>query len=398
MREYHGLGTVTIPNVPALKGHFDLMFQSNGKAELSFIPEDQVQGLALTKMPDESGTFSGTSTNPICEIKIEKLFLTNVNADIKVDKPLALDLSFHIFSPIEITYIPIKMDDSVLFTRGLSNLLFSGTEIVQRGASTRVFGKTTWQITEKNVTLIQLPDYEEITKHLTSEKDVAVTCELKIESKLKEYAAFSEMAENLQNLFSLASANYVTTIYEDVFLGDQLCKSTLFPLKTYLFSNRPSLIDNTIHGNHEFKDFIIIAYPNYVNLKTNLGLTYFIEFFTTSKMYSPLEVEFILATTAFECLESYFKRWQSLGDEKGLKAKLTRMFSHFVFVASASELESYRVCRNSLTHEGKFPDDKDKFLSTMELRNLIDRFILTIMGYRNKAYYNYIKRDKDIVP
>lgn len=126
----------------------------------------------------------------------------------------------------------------------------------------------------------------------------------------------------MQSLFSLASANYITPIYEDVYFNGQLSASTLFPLKTYLFSDRPSLIDSTILGNHEFKDFVDTTYQNYLTLRDNMGLPYFIEFFTTSKMYSPFEVEYILSTIAFECLESYFRNWQRLQSIEGLKGKL----------------------------------------------------------------------------
>lgn len=74
------------------------------------------------------------------------------------------------------------------------------------------------------------------------------------------------------------------------------------------------------------------------------------------------------------------------------------MCDHFALAVTPTELESYRVCRNSLTHEGRFPATSDKIMSTMELRNLMDRFVLTILGYRGKPYYNVIKRDKDLMP
>jgi hypothetical protein len=244
-----------------------------------------------------------------------------------------------------------------------------------------------------------LPNYDGVTKHLIEFKDVGVTCELKINGTNKEIPTFSQICENLQNLFSLTSANYITCLYEDIYLNGQLSATALFPLKTYTFSNRPSLIDNTIHGNNEFKDFIDTTYQNYVTLRDDLGLPYFIEFFTTSKMYSPLEVEYLLSTTAFECLEGYFRNSRSLhATPGGLRGKIKRMCNAFAFAITTSELNSYRDCRNSIVHEGKFPATVDKFLATMELRNLMDRFILTILGYRNKPYYNVIKGNKDSVP
>lgn len=384
--------------MPVIKGTFTLEFQDNGKSKLTFIPEDQKEGIKFTNMPVNSGNFSGLSSNPYFEIKIDKIYLTNVHFGAEVGKPLGLKLMFDIFSSIRIEYIPMKPDDRVEFRRGLTNLLFVGTETVQQGL-TRVYGRTTWQLAGKAVILEQLSNYEDITKHLTEFKDVGVTCELKTDGTYNELSSINEIAENLQNLFSLAAANYITTLYEDVYINGQLSASILFPLKTYIFSNRPSLIDTSIFGNREFKDFIDTTYQNYVTLRVSLGLPYFTEFYTTSKMYSPLEVEYILATTAFECLESYFRGWQGLPEASGgLKGKITRMCNHFGFTATDAELEPYRLCRNSLTHEGKFPAGSDSIASIMELRNLIDRFVLTILGYRNKPYYNVVKRAKDMAP
>ncbi len=212
-----------------------------------------------------------------------------------------------------------------------------------------------------------------------------------------ESSAFHEVSENLQNLLSLASGNYNTALYEDVYLNGQLSATTLFPLKTYLFSDRQSLIDNRF-GN-ELKDFVETTYPNYVILKGDLGLPYFLEFFITSKMYSPLEVEYILSATAFECLEDYFRNWQHLPEiRNNLKAKIRRMCAHFGFSVTEAELEPYRLCRNNLSHAGKFPSGSNNLAATMQLRNLIDRFVLTILGYRNRPYFNAISGNRENVP
>jgi hypothetical protein len=277
-------------------------------------------------------------------------------------------------------------------------LLFWGTEIIQQGTY-KVRGKTTWQLNGRDISLEQVSDHEKVSKHLSEFKDVAVTCELKCNGAFREATAITELFEDLQNLFSLASANFVTTMYEDRYFNGVLSATLLFPLKTYSFSTRPSLIDLSIHGTRDFKDFIEITFPNYINYKNNLGLSYFIEFFTTSKMYSPLEVEYILSTTAFECLESYFTNWQGLLEiRNNLKAKITRMCGHFGFTVTDSILEPYRDCRNTLSHTGKFPTGSDNINLLMTLRNLMDRFVLTILGYRNKPYFNAITRNKEMVP
>jgi hypothetical protein len=130
-----------------------------------------------------------------------------------------------------------------------------------------------------------------------------------------------------------------------------------------------------------------------------MGLPYFVEFFITSKIYQPGEVKYLLSTTAFECLENYFTDWTGLPKIlSNLKQKMERMFQHFGFAASSAEIVSYRLSRNSITHSGKFPAVTDGFLATMELRNLMDRFILSILGFKGKPYYNVVKRQKEPLP
>ena len=380
----------------AIRGNFTLHYEESGKYSMNLVPDDQILALQYANLPLVMGRFTGNSTNPVFEIEIEALYLNHISMGSRREGSLNLEFSFQIFSPIRVSYIPNDPVDVVEFKRGIANLLFWGTEVVQRD-NHRVLAKITWHLAGNDVVLEQLPSYETISHHLAEYKDVAVTCELKMVGNYNQLAAFDQTAENLQTLLSLASANFITAIYEDIYFNGQISVSTLFPLKTYLFSDRQSLIDNRI-GN-ELKDFVNTTYQSYVNLKDNLGLPYFIEFFTTSKMYSPLEVEYILSATAFECLEDYFRRWQHLREIKlDLKGKIARMCSYFGFTVTDSVLEPYRVSRNSLSHTGKFPAGSNNVALTMTLRNLIDRFILIILGYRNKRYYNALIGDWDTVP
>ena len=362
---------------------------------MAIVPDDANAAMKYQKLPFIFGKFFGVSAKPSYEVEIETIYLSRFKLNSGAGKP-PIALSFQIFSPIKVSVSPMQSTDNVEFRRGISNLQFWGIQMVQRG-SHMTLSSISWQLDGKNTTLEQLPSYTDILEHLKEFKDVAVTSELRMKENYSQLAVFREIADNLQNLFSLASANYNTAIYEDIYLGGQLSASMLFPLKTYIYSDRPQLIDCSI--GQELKDFIDTTYRPYVTYKKNLGLSYFIEFLTTSKMYSPLEVEYVLQTTAFECLENYFKNWRRLPEIKNdLKKKIVRMFDYFGFAITPKELEDYRLCRNSVSHEGKFPIGYSGAMSTMQLRNIIDQFILTILNYINKPYYNSATRSKDIVP
>jgi len=388
MREYKGTGTLSFPGIPITKGTFKLVFEDSGEAKLSMIPNTYVAQLMM--LSHISGKFSGNSSNPQCNIKINTIYLSKVTMGTK-----GYRIKAEIFHPVKIIFKQLK-NEEIEVHRGLSNFIVYGTDTIQHGKR-RIRGKTKCILDGKDVQLIQLPDFKKTIAHLKKFKDVRTTCELRLEGKYDEIDSVRNMCENIQYLCSLASGNFVTVMYEDIYSDDKLCETTLFPLKTYPFSNNIPLIDTSLLGSNEFKTFLETTYLDYLKFKSVLGLTYIIEFFTTSKIFSPLEAKYLLATTAFECLESYFRRWRRLNEFRSLKRKMSRMFTFFGFNFTNPELESYRKNRNSIIHEGRFPSSTNGFVAAMELRNLIERFLLFLIGYRNKPYYNVINQKKELL-
>jgi len=388
MREYTGTGTLQFPNIPIAKGTFKLVFEDSGKTSLFFTPTNA--GSQLMTLPRNSGKFIGTSSNPQCNIEISTVYLSNVTIDTR-----GYRIEAKIFHPVKIIYQQLT-NEKVKLCRGLSNLIVYGTENIQYGKSW-IRGKTKCILDTREVQFIQLPDFKKIIDHLKDTKGVRTTCELRLKGKYGEVNVLRNICENVQNLSSLASGNYVTAMYEEIYMGENLCEATLLPLKTYPFSNSIPLIDTSLHGGDEFKTFLETTYSDYIRLNNVLGLSYVIEFFTSSKIYSPIEVKFLLATTAFECLENYFRRWRCLNDLTSLKRKMSRMFNHFGFNFTNTELDSYRNNRNSIIHEGKFPSSTSGLAATMELLNLIERFILHILGYTNNPYYNVVNQQKELL-
>jgi hypothetical protein len=303
-------------------------------------------------------------------------------------------LTFEIFHPVRIIYQDIKEDDDIEVVQGLSNFLFDGLEGTQRGQEwTR--DTLRCMLDGKEVRLVQLPDFKQIEEYLKEFRNVRTTCELKIVGKYKEIILLREISRNTQFLCSLGSGNYVTEMYEDIFKGNVLVETQLYPLKTYPFSISEPLIDTSLRGINEFKEYLEGTYNEYVKLKAPLGLSYVIEFFITSKLYSPMEVEFLLTTTTLECLESYFADWKRYGPERiSMKKKTRRILDEFGVTHSSIELE-FDYIRNFIVHEGRFPPYCDRYKALLCLRNLVDRLFLGILGYRGKPYYNIVKRNKD---
>lgn len=284
MREYIGKGKLIFPDIPEVEGDFKINFNDNGNTTLEFGTTFE-KGHKLSELPWTIGKFQGLSTSPVCQIEINQLYI--LGAEIGGGSLFPLLLKSKISYPVKIIYRQLS-SEKVEVRRDLTNFIFSGIEMVQQ-RDRLVRALTTCKINGTEVYFIRLPDFEQIKNHLIESKDVRVTCELKLQGYYKNLSILREICDNLQNLCSLSSGNFVTPLYENIYNAEQICETTLFPLKTYPFSNSPSLIDNSFVGNKDFKDFIETTYQKYTNLKDKLGLSYFIEFFTTSKMYSPLK-------------------------------------------------------------------------------------------------------------
>jgi len=388
MREYKGKGALHFPWVPIIEGTFKLTFKDNGKTSLEFIPEGTTF-FNLLSLPSDAGRFTGKANDSKYTIFIDKVYIRR--ATIGEGDPR---LTFEIFHPIRITYQNLQEDDEIEMVQGLSNFLFDGKEATQRGQQW-IRDTLRCVLNGKEVRLVQLPDFKQIEEHLKEFRDVRTTCELKVIGKYKEISSLRELSRNTQYLCSLASGNYVTKMYEDIFKEKILLETNLFPLKTYPFSNIEPLIDTSLRGINEFKEYLEGTYLQYVKLKDPLGLPYTIEFFVTSKLYPPMEVEFLLTTTTLECLESYFADWKKIGPEKiSMKKKTRRILDEFKVPHSSSELE-FDYIRNFIVHEGRFPPYCERHNALMGLRNLVDRLFLGILEYRGKPYYNIVKQKKD---
>ena len=119
-------------------------------------------------------------------MQIDRMYLNQITID------SGLRFTFQIFSPIKITLCLPSPQDTVVFKRGITNLLFWGTETVHR-ADHWVRSRISWQLAGKGIALEQLENYEVIGRHLHEYKDVAVNCELKMSGLFDESSAFHEV-------------------------------------------------------------------------------------------------------------------------------------------------------------------------------------------------------------
>lgn len=396
MMKYTGTGTFSFPGFPNISGNFTLIFENDSKAILQLVTNN-INAMRIINLGVTVGSFIGTSLNPNCNVEINTLYFGNVNFDMNGTNFMA-KFDFALYHPVKITYRLLNNLDSVRIRRSLANFIFYGTQIVRKNRVSS-YAKTWFKIDGREACLVQSPHFKKNIKKLKRNQGVLETCKLWIRGNFGNLRAMEEICQDIEILCSLASGNYVVPLYEDIFKEGRLCIRYLYPLKTYSFSKSQSPIDLTPHSNQDIKLFLETAYPNYVALKNPLGLPYVIEMFISSRTSITLEAQYVLASTAFECLESYYRQWQGLASLGGLIAKMSRMLSGVIpVVYTTAELQSYRNNRNNLIHQGKFLSTANKTNETYALRNLLDRVFLSFLGYRGNPYFNVVTNSKQTLP
>ena len=179
MREYEGKGSLHFPWVSAIEGTFKLTFKENGKTILELIPEGTTY-FGLQDLTSDPGRFSGKAIDSKYSILVDKVYFRRAQNVEGNDR-----FTFEIFQPVRIIYQAVKEDDEIEIAQGLSNFLFDGTEMTQRGQQ---WTRDTLRFTldGKEVCLIQLSDYKQIEEHLEEFRDVRTICELRLVGKYKK--------------------------------------------------------------------------------------------------------------------------------------------------------------------------------------------------------------------
>lgn len=134
--------------------------------------------------------------------------------------------------------------------------------------------------------------------------------------------------------------------------------------------------------------------------KEKLGLNVVIEYYITSRIVRPLEAGYLLGAVTFECIESYLSAYfRERNEERDLstfKSKTRALFDEFGITYSEDELDFVRI-RDGIVHSGRFPKGKNSLEEYYKLINLLDRTLLTLLGYKGNPYSNIARQTKEIL-
>lgn len=389
MREYKGTGRIITESGVWTTCQFVLFVSSTGEHLLKCVCFDECslfQFLNEITWPKPIRcSFSGSLTDSDSHLTVDTILLNR--SVLSQNKELRAELEFYPLTPVLIEYQQITNDQNVEYRFGLVNLLFTGKRIHLN-------------IDGYHISLHLLAPLESLSKRLSKDGGTTITANLNAIATPAEENKVRKVCENLCVLLSFATGNWITWVYEDCFQGGKLVRSRLPASKTFAYHHADTVIDTG--STKELGAYLETVYPNYIEAKSSLGLDIVIEYYVHSKLTKIIELRYLLATIGMECLKShlssYFQSKNKSADLGSFRKALKALFEDISMPYEQDELEFIDL-RNYIVHTGRFPSNVNSVEKWLELINLYDRVVLTILGYRGKPYLNIAKGyAKELLP
>ncbi len=318
-------------------------------------------------------------------------------------------------SPISIKYAHFSETEEIRFKWGLCNIEFGQS-------SPGVIGtKETFAVclSSVNIEFRKTNTYDFVISKLVNEGGSAVTCYAAYQGVYINPDQLFQQINSLCFLLSLATSNWVTPVYCDLFKHNKLVQTTLFNTKRRSFVKSQYLID--IRNIEDLRNYLEIAILKYDEVMKEFPLNKCIDYIISSLVSSTLQDSFIIAYIALENICSRIEEFsekrgeriepQSVNDMKNilgkLFAKLRKSFSNeeldfiakkvaykkisikqaqkYIFSAFNVNYEDgtiddlYEV-RNSLFHGSDY-DQSLLRIKTNDLYDLISKALLKMLGW-----------------
>lgn len=367
-------------------------------------------------------------------IEIEEAYVINGNFIPSDNAPIMILRSFE---PVNIVFKEVP-DEDLMVCGGLTNFIFGSCENINGFSGFKA------DMDSFGVSFIKCDDYSKKVKSLQKEEEtILVTSKACLNVSNRDGSDFNELFTNLTNLLSYAHRTRISCIYEDYIVDGELLKTILRPIITKKFNKENDLIDSDHLGNCNLKDYLEVTYPKYVEFKNQFGLNIVITIYLESFEMLYLDSGFLLGFTALETLldgyneirneegteirpgiasknkkeiKKILKR-HKIVDYELISKKISKKVSYphpsvndklnelskdtrFLFEIKKYDNELGNI-RNKIVHTGKFPEaldmgGKKRDISLLteygRLIYLIDRILLTILGYKGKPFFDEFNR------
>jgi hypothetical protein len=376
-----------------LESDFRLQLRSDGHIDVSVTTPMTSDALKVTKEDQKRKllhcSLVGIVAKPQGKINVPDIVLnvTNYKFDAK-----GATLTFELLcaSTVEIEYARVLPQQIVESHYGLTNFHFIGCEYT-RDQNATVADKFSTEVAGVKMTFKQVKDHAGIISKLAVSRDVEVTAEVIAVTPFSDLGRLEQLVDESVILLSYATGTYISWIHRDVYSSGELVRSSLYGHNWGPFIHNNCVIDARNLEACNLRIFLETTYPAFSSLKSDLGLRVVLEFLVVADQGRYPEILFLLRSVAAECLlsylSSYFSKIGKTGDMSSFKNKMKELLTHFHVVYDESELD-FILTRDKVVHTGRFPAGVAPWEAALELRNLMDRIVLTILGYKGKPYLN----------
>jgi hypothetical protein len=228
-------------------------------------------------------------------------------------------MSFLIIREVRIDFRSVNQNDTVTESWGLTNLQFAGCE---QGIAGRPY-KDSFKINIDRLTFIisHVDDYQQKINQLRITEGVDVTAKVIAEARYSELPQAESVLEKVCYLLTLATMNWVTRLYKDVFKGGEKISTTLLPYFTLPFKGGYYLIDMRDGNDCQLRRFLETTYANYIEQESNFPLKNVIEYYISSARQHSPENKFAIGYLGLDCLASNAPKYAEKIDKKKLENK-----------------------------------------------------------------------------
>lgn len=393
VRTYEGHCKLDFDMGVEIETDFGLQLRSDGHVEISVTTPMTPNALKIAKGNEERGllhcSLVGTVTKPQGKVNVPDMVL-NVTTNKFDTRGATLTFELISTSTVEIEYTQVLSHQIVESHYGLTNFDFLGCEYT-RDQDAIVADKFSAKVAGVKMIFKQVKDHARIISRLKVSHDVEVTAEVIAVTPLSDLNKLEQLVDDSMILLAYATGTYMSWVYRDVYSNGELIRSSLYAHNWGPFVPRNWVIDSRNLEACNLRIYLETAYPTFSTLKSDLGLRIVLEFLIVADQGRYPELLFLLRSVAAECLlsylSSYFSKIGKEGDMGSFKSKMKELLRHFRVLYNESELD-FISTRDKIVHTGRFPAGVTPWETTMKLRNLMDRTVLTILGYQGKPYVN----------
>jgi hypothetical protein len=308
--------------------------------------------ISIDKMGLDSGTMKSIPKEDGAilkhELKFDNIFMILRYMGILSSIPNFLNNNFLVVfrfitvSPINIMHKQKQLDESLTLKWGLSNFEFGH----RRGDSTFMVKKESFEISlpSNKIRFEKVDNYDFIIYSLIKGEGSAVTCHAIVEETDMNPFGLVPILSNICFLLSLATSNWVTLVYCDLFRGNDIVQTIIFNTKRRPFINSQYLIN--IEKIDDLKNFLEITFSSYSQIVNDFPLNKIIDYIISSLAGPTLQASFIIAYVALENLCSRIEEFAEKRGERlrpqsieDMKRLLGRLFVRFNKSFTEAELE-----------------------------------------------------------